>query len=110
MTRPEAMAWGRGDTRRVPTRDFPAAVLALVEEREGGRFCGVCRAQGLQTPACEPLEVDHRRPLSKGGTNHHLNLCFLCRAHNRSRCNRFGPLPPPTWARGPEGSRRSSSG
>ncbi len=110
MNRAEAMAWGRGDTRRVPTRDFPPAVLALVEEREGGRFCGACRAQGLQTPPCEPLEVDHRRPLSKGGDNHHLNLTWLCRAHNRSRCNRFGPLAPPTFSRGPEGSRKPSSG
>ena len=40
MTRAEALAWGRGDRARIPTRDFPLEVLALVDQRLGARGCG----------------------------------------------------------------------
>lgn len=81
----DAHSWGRGVSTRVATRDFPASVLALVDERQGGRFCVTCRAHGITTPDGEPLEIDHMQPLSKGGDNHHRNLRWLCRAHNRGR-------------------------
>ena len=94
-------AWGRGDTRRLSTRDFPEDVLALVDERQGGRFCVACKQQNLTTPPGEPLEVDHRQPLSKGGDNSAFNLQWMCRAHNRGRGNRPDAPRIPTWARGP---------
>ncbi|MDC3379094.1 HNH endonuclease [Planctomycetota bacterium] len=94
--------WGRNDTRRIATRDFPTPVLALVDERQGGRFCEECRRQGLTTPPDEPLEIDHRQPLSEGGDNHWSNLRWLCRAHNRSKGKRGRPRAIPTWARGPQ--------
>ena len=77
--------WGEGDTKR--RTSYPAQVLALVEERQGGRHCVFCKSEGLVTPANEPLEVDHRRPLSMGGDNSAWNLQFLCRGHNRARSN-----------------------
>lgn len=99
MTRDQALEWGRGDTRRRPVTEIPAAVLALVDERQGGRFCVACQASGLETPANEPLELDHRRPLSRGGDNNHINLQWLCRGHNRGRGNRRSPPALPAWAR-----------
>lgn len=93
--------WGLDDTRRLATRDFPAHVLALVDARQGGRFCVQCRDLGIQTPADQPLQIDHRQPLSRGGDNHHLNLRWLCRAHNCGRGARGAGETPrlPTWAR-----------
>lgn len=92
--------WGRGDTRRLSTRDYPRGVLALVVERQGGRFCVECRLLGIETPDSEPLQVDHKQPLSKGGDNHHLNLQWACRAHNCGRAARsLGAPRKPKWAR-----------
>lgn len=92
--------WGRGDSRRLATRDIPPAVLALVDERQGGRYCVMCRELGVETPPDEPLQIDHLQPLSAGGDNHHLNLRWLCRAHNCGRGARKAEAPrPPKWAR-----------
>ena len=91
--------WGRGDRRRISTRDIPEAVLALVDERQGGRFCVFCRAAGLETPPSVPLELDHRQPHSKGGDNHHHNLQWACRDHNKGRSNRRDAPTVPKWAR-----------
>ena len=102
MTRDEALSWGRGDTRRIATRDIPAEVLALVDERLGGRYCVECRALGLTPPASEPLEADHLQPLATGGDNHHTNLTWRCRSHNRGRGARSALAP----AREPRGAAR----
>lgn len=101
MTRAEALLWGRGDTRRVATRDFPVAVVALVDERQGGRYCVECRELELVTPDDVPLELDHLQALSRGGDNNHLNLRWACRSHNRARRERpvGGPARRPRWAR-----------
>ncbi len=90
--------WGRGLRSRVP---IPPEVLALVEERLGGRYCEDCRRMGLEPPADEPLEVDHRMPLARGGDNHHLNLTIRCRSHNRAKKDRMPgePIRPPRWQR-----------
>lgn len=105
MTRSEALAWGRGDRRRLSTRDFPTPVLALVYAREHGfEGCTACRDQRLQTPDSEPLEVDHIQPLSRGGDNQWSNLRILCRAHNRGKNARPSCPSTPRWARGLPGS------
>jgi 5-methylcytosine-specific restriction endonuclease McrA len=92
--------WGLGDRRRLATRDYPAGVRALVDARQGGRFCVECRALGIVTPPDEPLQLDHKQPLSEGGDNHHLNLQWACRAHNCARGARKLATPRrPTWAR-----------
>ena len=90
--------WGRGSTARLT--DYPLSVLALVDERQGGRFCVACREASVPTPADEPLEIDHIRPLSRGGDNHWSNLRWLCRSHNRGRGNRVSPPRIPRHARG----------
>ena len=93
--------WGRGDHRRLATRDFPPKVLALVDERQGGRHCAKCRELGVEPPPDQPLQIDHIQPLSEGGDNHHLNLRWLCRAHNCGRGARkeAGRPRTPKWAR-----------
>lgn len=99
MTRAEALAWGLGDRRRLTTNEIPTEVLSLVDERQGGRACVFCREQGLTTPPDVPLEIDHRQPLSKEGDNHHLNLQWSCRSHNRGRAARHDAPATPRWAR-----------
>lgn len=89
--------WGVGDTRRL--KSYPSQVLDLVEERQGGRVCAHCQSEGLTTPADEPLEVDHRRPLSCGGDNSAWNLQFLCRGHNRARSNGANAPRETSWQR-----------
>lgn len=100
----DARRWGKGNTSRLSTRDIPAEAIALVDEAQGGRFCVYCRLLALTPPASEPLEIDHKQPLSKGGDNHYSNLQWLCRSHNRSRNNRRPSKVPivPRWARGPQ--------
>jgi 5-methylcytosine-specific restriction endonuclease McrA len=90
--------WGRGDRRRLSLRDYPPAVLELVDRKQGGRYCVLCHAQGLVTPDDEPLVVDHLQPLSHGGDNHHSNLRWLCRSHNSRRGAKAGFAGEPAWA------------
>ena len=92
------MSWGRGNNSRISTADIPGDVLDLVTERMGGRFCGDC-GPDVVLPADEPLEIDHLQPLSKGGDNHHLNLAWCCRSHNRGRGNRREAPKVPAWRR-----------
>lgn len=94
-----AREWGRDDRRRIATRDFPEGVKALVDERQGGRFCVECHVAGRTPPADEPLVLDHMQPLSRGGTNHWSNLRWLCEGCNLSRGNRRD-VGVPRWARG----------
>lgn len=100
MTPAEARAW-EGGAGRIATRDVPAAVLALVDERQGGRFCRECRHHKIETPADEPLELDHIRPLSRGGKTKWNNMQWLCRGHNRGKGARTTAPTRPPHARGP---------
>lgn len=86
---------------RVATRHIPPEVLALVDERLGGRFCVDCRSLGLETPRDVPLEADHLQALARGGDNSHLNLTWRCRSHNRAKgAKRAGAEPGrPRWDR-----------
>ncbi len=95
--------WGRGDTARRSVRDVPAAVLELVDARLGRRCCETCWRAGRTVPPDEPLELDHRRPLARGGDNHHANLRWLCRGCNRGRGAKDGDVSEPAWARGSGG-------
>jgi 5-methylcytosine-specific restriction endonuclease McrA len=104
--------WGLQDRRRIPTEGIPESVIALVVTRQRGRNCAHCVEVGtekqrlLERPN-EPLEIDHRRPLSLGGTNHWFNLQLLCRSHNAIKGTRQGPAQLPMWARGYPGDRKS---
>lgn len=91
--------WGRGDTRRIATRDFPYAVKELVDRKWQGRFCVFCRELGLTPPPEEPLVLDHMQPLALGGDNHWTNLRWLCRSHNCARQNVPYWRGYPAWAR-----------
>ncbi len=89
--------WGRGDQTRLAVHQLPHAVLQRLADRDGPG-CAECTRVGLTPPTSEPLEVDHRQPISLGGDNHWTNLQILCRYHNRSRGNRAAdPRRLPTW-------------
>jgi HNH endonuclease len=94
-----AEEWGVNDRRRIATRDVPGEVLELVDRKQGGRFCVLCREQGLATPPEVPLVLDHHQPLSVGGTNHWSNLRWLCQSHNAGRRDRAGWRGRPAWER-----------
>lgn len=47
----------------------------------------VCAVEGCCVS--EDLTVDHRTPLSRGGTDDVSNLQFMCRSHNSSKGNRL---------------------
>ena len=81
-----ASTWGKGNRRRIDVRRIPAEVLALVEERQGGKLCACCSATEL-------LELDHRVAIAAGGDNHHRNLQWLCRRCNRKKGKRRFPRP-----------------
>jgi hypothetical protein len=106
MTPAQARQWGRGDTRRITTSAFPAAVVALVEERQGGRFCENCRTKPGDLPPGQKLELDHRIPLARGGDNHWFNLALLCTDCNKGKGDRSKPPAVPLWARGYPGDRK----
>jgi len=91
--------WGRGVTRRVPLSEVPKCVINKVVERDGDG-CAACSLMGLTPPADEPLELDHKQPLARGGDNHWTNLQFLCRSHNRGRSARpLDLVSLPAWLR-----------
>ena len=90
--------WGRGNKER--KIKFPPQVIALVERRQGGKYCVMCRVLKIVTPEDIPLELDHKLPLSKGGDNNHLNLQWLCRSHNRGRrAESLSRMRRPAWER-----------
>lgn len=68
---------------RSPRIRFPFGVVVRVAARDGYR-CHVCEQGFLRE---EPWEVDHDRPLSKGGTNHLHNLRLAHRSCNREKSN-----------------------
>lgn len=62
------------------------ALRGRIMARDGG-LCVVCRARGRITPA---LEVDHIKPLARGGTDDYDNLqaiCHDCHAEKTARDN-----------------------
>ena len=66
------------------TVHVPAAVRRDVETRGGGR-CEYCGIRGAFDAV--PLQLDHTRPLSKGGRTDRPNLALAC-----GHCNMFkGP-------------------
>lgn len=79
-----AHTWGKGNRRRIDVRKVPVEVLELVEERQGGKLCAICRST-------DRLELDHRVALAAGGDNHHRNLQWLCRPCNRRKGKRRFP-------------------
>ncbi len=65
---------------------YQKGTLAGYEVREyllekWGRACVYCKAQNI------PLEMDHVRPLSRGGSNRVSNLVLACRSCNQAKGN-----------------------
>lgn len=61
----------------------PAWALFRIAERDQWR-CHVC---GLGYLPNDPWEIDHDKPLSKGGTNHISNLRLAHETCNREKSN-----------------------
>ena len=62
----------------------------VILARDGFRcqYCGITRADGAV------LEVDHKVPLSRGGSDRVANLITACRDCNRSKRDKPLPVPP----------------
>lgn len=61
----------------------PAWALFRIAERDRWK-CHVCELGYLPN---NPWEIDHDKPLSKGGTNHVANLRLAHRTCNREKSN-----------------------
>ncbi len=71
-------------------RGIPVAVRDAVYVRDGGRCTFVGTAQ-QRCDSTHDVEIDHRQPVARGGTNDIENLRLLCSTHNRSEAERvFG--------------------
>ncbi len=71
------------DYRLLEADPIPDSVRYMVLKESGGR-CALCGA----TKQERPLDVDHIKPRSKGGTNDPSNLQVLCSKCNRSKGNK----------------------
>ena len=69
-------------TRRRRAFTFQDYLMIAVHSEQSCAFCG-------KRPPAVFLDIDHILPLSKGGSDLHYNLRFLCQHCNRSRGNRF---------------------
>ena len=67
--------------RRRAKRYIPLAVRRFVLQRDGGR-CRVCGSH-------DRAEIDHIRPVCRGGKSEPRNLQVLCRHHNRRKAGRW---------------------
>jgi hypothetical protein len=65
-------------------RAFALQDYLLIAARSDQK-CQIC---GRRPPEVR-LDIDHILPVSRGGSESHLNLRFLCEHHNRARGNRF---------------------
>lgn len=76
---------GKSDSRYIPV-----AIRRAVWQRDGGR-CTFVGSGGKRCPACTRLEVDHVKPVAKGGETTLANLRLRCRAHNQYEADKaFG--------------------
>jgi uncharacterized protein YozE (UPF0346 family) len=74
-------AWKEFKEKRTVRSGITLSLRFAVFKRDSYRcqICGGSAADGLR------LEVDHRTPVSKGGTNDNDNLCTLCFECNRGK-------------------------
>ena len=90
-------------TDQLDAADVPVLVTPEGKPAAGGRLSGRVKAEmklrliqdcGLQCAGCDRrlphedyLDIDHRLPVSDGGTNEYNNLCLLCQPCNRRKSN-----------------------
>ncbi len=66
----------------------PAAIRDQVHVRDGGR-CAFESPDGVRCNSSHDLEIDHIRPVARGGTNEADNLRLLCAKHNALEAERI---------------------
>ena len=84
-TNPPKNTPGRTPTKR--TRHIPAAVRDKVYVRDNGR-CAYLGKNSKRCGSTRNLQVDHIKPVARGGTNTLSNLRLLCGKHNRLEAKR----------------------
>lgn len=77
---PGSTRCARHPIRRRPSGNAFAPTRRAVLERDGHRCTHV--EDGQRCPATTDLHVDHRLPLSRGGSDDMGNLTTLCSFHN----------------------------
>lgn len=76
---------GKSDSRYVPV-----TIRRAVWQRDTGR-CTFVGSAGNRCPACTRLEIDHVKPVARGGETTIANLRLRCRAHNQYEADKaFG--------------------
>lgn len=70
----------RARRRNAPGRFVKADIDRLWDEQ-----CGICAAPHCDTPLVVSCTVDHKQPLSRGGSNWPTNLQLLCKPCNSSK-------------------------
>jgi 5-methylcytosine-specific restriction endonuclease McrA len=73
---------------------LPAPVKRAVWTRASGR-CEFAATEGRRCSSRHRLEIDHRMPLARGGSNELANLRLLCREHQLVEAERTLGLSPP---------------
>ncbi len=84
--KPRSRAGGSASHSRQPERQaVPKKVRFEVMQRDGFscRLCGRGQVEGVK------LQLDHRIPISRGGTNDLSNLQTLCEDCNQGKSNRL---------------------
>jgi len=79
-TLPVGLQWDEDGEPVVHRETIPATTQLLVLKRD--KF--TCQYCGRSAPEVE-LHIDHRLPVSRGGTNDPENLCVACKACNLSK-------------------------
>lgn len=91
----------RAGSRSPSRRSIPARVRDAVFARDGG-CCTFVGLDGVRCRSRHDVEIDHRRPVARGGANTLDNLRLLCAVHNRLEAQRaFGPAWMQQFARSP---------
>lgn len=82
----------RGTLAAANRKNRPGLTLRTrfqIMKRDGFR-CQLCGVTALGNPRLE-LEIDHKVPLSRGGTNNAINLWTLCRDCNQGKSDQELP-------------------
>jgi hypothetical protein len=76
----------------VPSRQIPHKIKSLVWTKDKGKCSLKDPITGKTCRSSHGVQIDHRHPISRGGTNKLQNLALLCASHNRWKGNRILPM------------------
>jgi hypothetical protein len=75
------------------SRYIPRRIKSLVWTKQKGKCSFKDPLTGKTCESSHGVQIDHRHPVSRGGTNEHQNLTLLCAGHNQWKGNRILSMP-----------------